>query len=67
MTSKPVSCTNSGKSASAPLSRSDIALALGAAGYLLLVLFDGIESPFLSIGLIGLVGYKLVQPHLRNR
>lgn len=45
----------------------DITLGLCAAGYLALVLFDGVESPLFSLALIAVVGYKLVQPRLRNR
>ena len=45
----------------------DVTLALGVLAYLALVLFDNIESPLLSIGLIVLVAYELVQPHMRNR
>ena len=45
----------------------DVALGLCAAGYLALVLFDDVESPLLSLVLIFLVAYALVQPHVRNR
>jgi hypothetical protein len=45
----------------------DVTVCLGVAAYLALVLFDNIESPLLSIGLIILVAYELVQPHRRNR
>jgi hypothetical protein len=43
----------------------DLALALCAAAYLALVLFDDVESPLLSMALIFLVAHALVQPHLR--
>jgi hypothetical protein len=45
----------------------DVTLGIGVSAYLALVLFDNIESPLLSIGLIVLVAYELVQPHMRNR
>jgi hypothetical protein len=45
----------------------DVTLGLVVSAYLALVLFDNIESPLLSIGLIVLVAYELVQPHRRNR
>ena len=45
----------------------DFALALCAAAYLALVLFDDVESPMLSMALIFLVAYALIQPHVRNR
>ena len=45
----------------------DVALGLCAAGYLALVLFDDVESPLLSMALIFLVAYALIQPHVRNR
>jgi hypothetical protein len=45
----------------------DVTLGIGVSAYLALVLFDNIESPLLSIGLIVVVAYELVQPHLRNR
>ena len=45
----------------------DVTLGLCAAAYLALVLFGDVESPLLSIGLIALVAYELMQPHLRNR
>jgi hypothetical protein len=34
---------------------------------LALVLFDDVESPLLSMALIFLVAYTLIQPHVRNR
>ena len=45
----------------------DVTLGLCAAGYLALVLFDDVESPLLSLALIILVAYVLVQPHVRSR
>ena len=45
----------------------DVTLGLCVSVYLALVLFDNIESPLLSIGLIVLVAYELIQPHMRNR
>jgi hypothetical protein len=45
----------------------DVTLGLCVSAYLALVLFDNVESPLLSIGLIVLVAYELVQPHMRNR
>jgi hypothetical protein len=45
----------------------DVTVGLGVSAYLALVLFDNIESPLLSIALVVLVAYELVQPHRRNR
>ena len=45
----------------------DITLGLCGLGYVAVVLFDDIESPLLSMALIFLVAYTLIQPHLRNR
>jgi hypothetical protein len=45
----------------------EVTLGLCAAAYLALVLFDDLESPLLSMALIFLVAYALVQPHVRNR
>ena len=45
----------------------DITLGLCAAVYLGLVLFDDVESPMLSMALIFLVAYALIQPRVRNR
>ena len=45
----------------------DITLGLSASAYLVFVLFDDVESPLLSMALIFLVAYALIQPHLRNR
>lgn len=45
----------------------DVTLGLCAAAYLAFVLFDDVESPLLSIVLIFLVAYALIQPHVRNR
>jgi hypothetical protein len=45
----------------------DVALGLCATAYLAFVLFDDVESPLLSMALIFLVAYALVQPHVRNR
>ena len=45
----------------------DIALGVCTVAYLTLVLFDDVESPLLSLALIVLVAYALIQPHLRNR
>ena len=45
----------------------DVTLGLFASAYLAFVLFDDVESPLLSIALIVLVAYALIQPHLRNR
>jgi hypothetical protein len=42
-------------------------LGLCASGYLAFVLFDDVESPLLSIALIFLVAYELIQTHVRNR
>ena len=44
----------------------DVALGLCAAAYLAFVLFDDVESPLLSIALIFLVAYALIQPHVRG-
>ena len=45
----------------------DVTVGLGVFAYLAFVLFDNIESPLLSIALLVLVAYELVQPHMRNR
>ena len=45
----------------------DVTLGLCASAYLALVLFDDVESPLLSMALIVLVAYELIQPHVRNR
>jgi hypothetical protein len=45
----------------------DILLGLCSFAYLVLVLFDDMQSPLLSMALIFLVAYELIQPHLRNR
>ena len=45
----------------------DVTLGLCTFAYLTLVLFDDVESPLLSIMLIALVAYALIQPHVRNR
>ena len=45
----------------------DLTLGLCAIGYLAFVLFDDVESPLLSMALIFLVAYALIQPHVRNR
>jgi hypothetical protein len=44
----------------------DVALGVFAAGYLALVLFDGVDSPLLSLTLILVVAYELIQPRLPN-
>ena len=45
----------------------DVTLCLCAVAYLAFVLFDDVESPLLSIALVLLVAYALIQPHVRNR
>jgi hypothetical protein len=45
----------------------DVTLGLCAVAYLAFVLFDDVESPLLSITLIVLAAYALIQPHVRNR
>jgi hypothetical protein len=45
----------------------DIALCAGASAYVALVLFDDVEGPLISMALIILLAYELVQPHLGNR
>jgi hypothetical protein len=45
----------------------DITLCLGASAYVALVLFDDVEGPLLSMALIILLAYELIQPHLSNR
>jgi uncharacterized membrane protein len=45
----------------------DVTLGLCAAAYLALVLFDDVESPLLSLMLIILVAYELIQPHVRSQ
>ena len=44
----------------------DVTPVLCAVAYLAFVLFDDVESPLLSIALIVLVVYALVEPHVRN-
>ena len=44
-----------------------ITLCLGASAYVALVLFDDVEGPLLSMALIILLAYELIQPHLSNR
>jgi hypothetical protein len=45
----------------------DVTLGLCAIAYLALVLFDDVESPLLSLALIVLVAYELIQPHVRSQ
>ncbi len=45
----------------------DVTLGLCAVAYLAFVLFDDVESPLLSIALIVLVAYTLIEPHVRNQ
>jgi hypothetical protein len=45
----------------------DVTLALCTLGYLAMVLFDDVESPLLSLALMVVVAYELIQPHVRNR
>ena len=45
----------------------DVTLGLCAVAYLAFVLFDDVESPLLSIALMVLVAYALIEPHVRNR
>jgi hypothetical protein len=45
----------------------DVTLGLCAVAYLAFVLFDDVVSPLLSLALIILVAYVLIQPHLRSR
>jgi hypothetical protein len=45
----------------------DVVLALCTTVYLLLVLFDDLESPLLSIALIGMVSYTLARNPVRRR
>ena len=45
----------------------DVMLGLCGSAYLALVLFDDVESPLLSMALIFLVAYELIQPHVRSR
>ncbi len=45
----------------------DIALGVCVSAYLALVLFDDVESPLLSMALIVVVAYELIQPHMRNQ
>lgn len=45
----------------------DIALGLGAVAYVLLALFDGLYSPFMTIVVVAMVAYGLVRPHRRKR
>jgi hypothetical protein len=42
-------------------------LGLCSVAYVVLVLFDDVQSPLLSMALIFLVAYELIQPHLRSR
>jgi hypothetical protein len=45
----------------------DLALGFGALAYVLLALFDGLESPLLAVVVVALTGYQLVQPHRGKR
>lgn len=45
----------------------DVTLGLFALAYVVVVLFDDVESPLLSLALVVLVAYELIQPHVRNR
>jgi hypothetical protein len=45
----------------------DVALGVGALGYVLIALFDDVESPLITLLVVVLVAYWLVRPHLRNR
>jgi len=69
LTTKSETCTDpAARTAPAPSRGArDITLGLCAAGYLALVLFDDVESPLLSMALIFLVAYALIQPHVRDR
>lgn len=60
MTTKPECCTKS------RLIR-DAVLALAAAAYIALVLFDDVESPLISLVLLALVGYELVKSRAANQ
>ena len=68
MTTKSETCTDpAARTAPAPSRGArDITLGLCAAGYLALVLFDDVESPLMTLVLAVLVGYELVEPHLRH-
>ena len=44
----------------------DITLGLTALAYLVLVLFDDVESPLLSLLLVFLVAYALIRPYMRE-
>jgi hypothetical protein len=45
----------------------DVTLGLVTVAYLLLALFDDVDSPVLGMVLIILVGRELIQPHLSRR
>ena len=45
----------------------DFALGVGALGYVLIALFDDVESPVITLLVIVFIAYWLVRPHLRNR
>lgn len=45
----------------------DIALCLGASAYVAVVLFDDVEGPLLSMALIILLAYELIEPRLSKR
>jgi hypothetical protein len=45
----------------------DVTLGLVTVAYLLLALFDDVDSPVLGMVLIILVGRELIQPHLSKR
>ena len=45
----------------------DFVLGLGVLAYLLLVLFDGIESPLMGLLLVVGAGRRVLQPHLGKR
>jgi hypothetical protein len=45
----------------------DLLLLVCTSAYLVLVLFDDMESPLVSIALIFLVAYELIQPRAKGR
>jgi len=45
----------------------DVTLGLCVLAYVALVLFDDVESPLLSLVLIVVVAYQLIQPRLQSQ
>jgi hypothetical protein len=69
LTTRPEYCTKPDRPdtrrASLPLFW-DVALGLGAVGYVLFALFDGLYSPLMSLIVAGVIAYGLIRPHRRQ-